>query len=416
MRRESNSSGREGNYTARCFLHGWEWRGLTTRSTRVQEAILNVVRELLQRYQQHPALAGIAVELSANGFLQLPGELWGLDDDTIARFEHDTHIKVPGDGEGRFAARERFFAKPDHDVKPNSQRSAWLMWRAEVIAQFYRHLQNELTQVRRDAVLYISPTELFDGPEASRRFAPTLLIDTKIYSDVLLALGLRTNLLRNQRGLVFLRPERIAPPVPIAEQGTDFELNRSPDLDEQFNSVMSTGRLLTHDPLRTRLPSFEAKSPFGRERTPGEIVSQVSPADARNRERFIHALALGDLDVIFDGGSVLPLGQEDSLLGILAAYRRLPVGKFVTHREESQPVTLRTFSTNNSTYAYFVERFTLAGGCSVAVRLAGRLPDRGTKRSAAFACVDCGQMDHSAGAIRLGGRPVSRSRRADQKS
>ena len=181
-----------------------------------------------------------------------------------------------------------------------------------------------------------------------------MLIDTKIYSDVLLALGLRTNLLRNQRGLVFLRPERIAPPVPIAEQGTDFELNRSPDLDEQFNGVMSTGRLLTHDPLRTRLPSFEAKSPFGRERTPGEIVSQISPADARNRERFIHALALGDLDVTFDGGATLPLGQEDSLLGILAAYRRLPVGKFVTHREESQPVTLRTFSTNNSTYAYLV--------------------------------------------------------------
>ncbi len=321
---------------------------------RVQEAILNVVRELLQRYQQHPALAGVAVELSANGYLQLPGELWGLDDDTIARFEHDTQTKVPGDGNARFAERAKFFAKPDRDAKPNPRREAWLQWRAGTISQFYRRLQNELTTVRRDAVFYISPTELFDAPEAARQLAPTLSMDTRIYNEVLLALGIRTNSLRDQRGMLLLRPERIAPPVPIAEQGTDFELNRSPDLDEQFSSATSTGRLLTHGPLRTRLPSFEAKSPFGKERTPIEFALQISPADARNRERFIHALSLGDLDVVFDGGSILPLGQEDSLLGFLAAYRRLPVGKFVSRNEDTQPVTVRTLSTNNSTYAYLL--------------------------------------------------------------
>ena len=63
-------------------------------------------------YQQHPALAGLAVEISAESFLELPGELWGLDDDTVARFERDNATKVPGQGDKRFAERARFFAKP----------------------------------------------------------------------------------------------------------------------------------------------------------------------------------------------------------------------------------------------------------------------------------------------------------------
>ena len=74
--------------------------------------MLNVVREFYQRYQRHPALAGVALELSAEGFLQLPGELWGLDDDTIARFERDTQTPVPGEGNNRFAQRRNSLPRP----------------------------------------------------------------------------------------------------------------------------------------------------------------------------------------------------------------------------------------------------------------------------------------------------------------
>ena len=320
---------------------------------RVQESVLNVVRELVQRYQQHPALAGLAVEISAESFLELPGELWGLDDDTIARFERDNATKVPGQGDKRFAERARFFAKPERDGRPNVQRDLWLKWRANLMAQFYRRLQNELTAVRRDATLYLSATQIFNAPEAARQLAPALSSNARI-SEVLLGMGIRADLLRDQRGMVLLRPIRLAPGLPVAEQGNDFELNRSQDVDEQLNSLASAGQLIFHPPLRTRVPSFEAKSPFGRERTPNAIASQISPADFRNRERFIHALAVRDLDTIFDGGDTLPLGQEDSLFGFIAAYRRLPVGKYATVNAEAQPVTVRTLATNNSTYAYIV--------------------------------------------------------------
>ncbi len=56
---------------------------------RVQEAMLDVVRELVARYAQHPSFAGLAMQLSADGYAQLPGPDWGMDDATIARFERD---------------------------------------------------------------------------------------------------------------------------------------------------------------------------------------------------------------------------------------------------------------------------------------------------------------------------------------
>ncbi len=84
------------------------------------------------------------------------------------------------------------------------------------------------------------------------------------------------------------------------------------------------------------------------------MVSQLLPSDRRNRQRFVHALATLDPEAMFDGGWLLPLGQEDSLTDLVAAYRRLPAAKFETYTETTSPITIRTLSNFNSTYAYLV--------------------------------------------------------------
>ena len=204
---------------------------------------------------------------------------------------------------------------------------------------------------RRDVVSFHHANIRRAGSGAA--MAPALSSNAKI-SEVLLGMGIRADLLRDAARDGFAPADTFGPGLRVAEQGNDFELNRSQDVDEQLDSLASAGQLIVHAPLRTRVPSFEVKSPFGRDRTPNAIASQISPADFRNRERFIHALAVRDLDTIFDGGDALPLGQEDSLFGFIAAYRRLPVGKYATVKTEAQAVTLRTLATNNSTYAYIV--------------------------------------------------------------
>jgi hypothetical protein len=321
----------------------------------VQDAMLAVVRELVERYGRHPAFAGLAIELSAYGYAQLPGEQWGLDDATVAEFERDTRVRVPGNGPDRFAARARFLL--------GDERQRWLEWRAANLADFHHRLARELAAVRPDATFYLAAANMFDTPEAQRDLRPALPGRTKL-EDVLLTLGIQPQRYRANDGLVFLRPQRILPPGPIVTRAVEMELERSAELDQFAAASAMAGSLLFHEPQKepriTRLTSFDAKSPFGKDKTYTWLVAQLTPAGSRNRERFVKALARLDSAAVFDGGWLLPLGQEQSLARLIAAYRRLPAERFTTlataadGRSLVEPVTVRTAQTDGRTYAYFV--------------------------------------------------------------
>jgi hypothetical protein len=182
---------------------------------------------------------------------------------------------------------------------------------------------------------------------------PALTATTSL-DNVLLTLGIRAESFRDQRGLVLLRPARINPPGPLAAQGIDLEVNRLTELDTLLRGSGSAGAMFYHEPQIKRLLSFDAKTPFDKNKSVSWMFSQLSPSDGRNRQRFVHAMAALDPDVIFDGGLIMPLGQEDALTDLVAAYRRLPAAKFETSAEQTQPVTIRTLSIFNSTYTYLV--------------------------------------------------------------
>ena len=222
------------------------------------------------------------------------------------------------------------------------------------MTDFYRKLQNELTSVRPDGEFFLAATNLFDGTESQRMIRPAL--PSKAHIDqALLALGIDAETLRDQRGLVLLRPVRSLPAGPIAAQGLDLELNRAADLDEQFHGSETAGAVFINNPQGVRLPSFDAKSPFGKDKVCNlELNAEIVPLERRNRQRFVHTLAATDADFLFDGGWLLPMGQEDSLFDLIGAYRRLPTGKFKLHGESTPPVTIRTLSRDNSTYVYLV--------------------------------------------------------------
>ncbi len=320
----------------------------------VQEAMLNVVHELVNRYriaEQHPSFGGLAIELTADGYTQLPGFAWPLDDVTLAEFQHDTGIQVPGEGPTRYLQRAAFLSGKDGET--TAARQAWLNWRAENLGKFYRRLQSELIKARRDAVLYLAPTNLFDGPESKAMLRPTLPAATHA-DDVLMSLGIRAESFRDSRGLVLLRPDRLTPPGPLTAQAGEIEVNRATALDTASRSATTSGAILYHEPQVKRLVSFDGKNPFDKNKSSLWMISELSPADRQNRERFVHALATLDSETIFDGGWLLPLGQEDSLADLVAAYRRLPATRFETYNQSATPVTIRTLSNFNSTFAYLV--------------------------------------------------------------
>ncbi len=125
-------------------------------------------------------------------------------------------------------------------------------------------------------------------------------------------------------------------------------------MDRLFATQPHSANLFYHEPQKARLPSFDVESPFGAANTYTWLVAEMSPSGDRNRRRFIHSLAVGDARQMFDGGWLLPLGQEETLKRILSAYRQLPGEPFQTVAGEFQPVTIRTLSRSGESYIYLV--------------------------------------------------------------
>ena len=170
---------------------------------RVQEAMLRALKELMNRCAQHPSFAGVAIRLSADGYAQLPGPEWGMDDVTIAQFEHDTRTRVPGNGPQRFAERAAFLTQ-------ETSRRIWLEWRAAQLATFYRRVAEELTAIRPNSRLYLAGVGMLSGPELEAELRPTLSRRTSL-AESLLRVGIDAREYQNEPHIIFLRPERIMP-------------------------------------------------------------------------------------------------------------------------------------------------------------------------------------------------------------
>jgi len=320
---------------------------------RVQETMLSVVRELAETYGRHGAFAGLALQLSADGYAQLPGPEWGLDDVTIALFERDSKIELPDTGPDRFARRAAALSTAGADGRREWRRE-WLEWRSGRLAQFYRRLQAELEAVRPGTRLYLAATDLLAGEGLARDLRPSLPRKATT-ADALLRLGIDVRHYAESDRIVLLRPERIAPSRPLDGRAIDLELGQTPDVDRCFQNLAPSGSIFFHPPQEVRLASFDRQSPF--KPCYAWLATQPVPSAWQNRRRFIHSLATLDAQVILDGGWLLSMGQEESLRDLIAAYRQLPAMRMEKvappgNSTEGQPVTIRAGSAADRTYVY----------------------------------------------------------------
>ncbi len=311
---------------------------------RVQQAMLGVVGELADRYAAHTSFHGVGVQLAADGYAQLPGSEGSYDDDTIATFSTETKIEVPGTGPTRFQARAQFLAGP-------TARRKWLAWRAAALSDFYRRMSHVVAAARPDARLYLAGVGSFDAPTVRRSLRPALPRHTRI-DEALLQIGLQTEGFRDDP-IVLLRTSRIEPLESLTAQAVDLELNLDPDVDRLCTGEKSAS-LFFHEPKKTRLASFDAKNPFGPGNSYTWLASQFSPSGVHNRERFVHSLAVLDSQAMFDGGWMLPLGQEEHIADLVSVYRELPGARFETLAGEIQPVVIRHLVQEGQTFVYIV--------------------------------------------------------------
>jgi hypothetical protein len=310
---------------------------------RVQQAIATRIRELERRYAGHPSFAGLSLQLSAEGYAQLPGLDWGYDDRTIARFEQETRVELNAQGPQRFAQRAAQLTGP--------HRKVWQQWRTEQLTKLYALVAAELTQARRDGKLYLAIANSLENSEIQRELQPTLPARASI-DDALRNAGIDPGLGQRNPNIVMLRPQRLKPPTSLAARATDLSINDNPELDRQFSQSAQPATVFYHEPQKSRVISFDKQSPYRQTHT--WLVSEMLPSDERNRRRFARSLASLDAQAIFDGGWLLPLGQEHSLADLVEVYRRLPAVKFESIPSVTQPVAIRTAVHGGARYVYLV--------------------------------------------------------------
>lgn len=316
---------------------------------RVQQAMTKVVAELVTRYGHHPSFGGVVLQLSPRGHAMLPGGGWGFDDRTFARFVAEAKVDDPqlerlGGGRNRFAQRARWCA--------GEGRSAWLAWRARRMAGLYGQMADEVRRVQPEGKLILAGGGMLDSDALRQALRPTLRVKgatDQIVREAILELGIDPQALAQIPAVKLIAPYP-AIASPQTGQG-DWDEGAVRQLHAQ---LAADGCLMFREPLTRHVPSFDAISPFGREKTYTWLAAHVSPSGDANRRRWIGCLAHDDYPILMDGGWMLPRGQEDHLLGVIETLRHLPAGRLQTAAPltpATQPVVVRTRSEQDRTVA-----------------------------------------------------------------
>ena len=307
---------------------------------RVQQAMLEIVRDLTRRYGAHRAFTGLAIQLSSDGYDLLPPLDWGMDDATIGRFERDTRIQLADTGPERFAAR--------HAQLTDQYAAAWRSWRTAQVSAFYTQLAS-LVRGNSERRLVLTTENVFANPQLAARMRPNVLAEnaTNRMASALVEVGLDRAALERIPGVVLCPTRYVAPTTPLPDSALALELNDAIAFWRQPSTpALSRATSLYHRPVRQRLVSFEvARTPW---RVAGEmqLVSQPLPEGAAARQPYLQSLVENDPAVLIDGGELLPLGQEDLLRDVRTTLAQLPTAADVTDLAK-QPITVRTYSEAN---------------------------------------------------------------------
>ncbi len=312
-------------------------------NSRVQEAMLAVISEVVDRCAKHSSFEGIAIQLAADGYAQMPGAEWGYDEDTLARFERETRVDLGPSGADELPRRVALLA--------GRYRDTWLQWRAKTLSNFYRRAAAELSAARPQAVLFLAMADVFHRNDLESQLRPSLP-QTIAPEELLLNVGIDPKEYREITNLAILRPRRYAPMTSLEGQAANLQLNQSAELDAVLSKQAHGGAIFKHERQEARLASFDAKSPF--RKTHARLVSIVSPSGASNRQRFTHAMATDDCQTLVDGGWLLPMGQEDDLREMVTVFRQLPAQPFETLGSPGQPAVVRCLRHEGRAWLYAV--------------------------------------------------------------
>ncbi len=302
----------------------------------VQQAMLDVVQKMSDRYGANSAFGGLAVQLSSNGYTQLPPLEWALDDSTMSRFSHDTGVQVPMAGEGRFAARRAALMGANADT--------WRAWRSSQIADFYHRMATVVAK-NGNHKLILTTEKLFDHPVLRQRVRPDLMADNRV-AQTLLEMGVDFTQLNLIPGIVVCPTHFVGSAVPLPDRAIDLELNASfANVNRAAKQTREPSVLLYHHATPVKFANLDFG---GSPRVAGDtrFMTERVPSAAAARQPYIQSLAGDNPSVFIDGGDYLPPAQEDATRGLRNLLSQLPTNARI-EEVAKQPVVVRVHGEQN---------------------------------------------------------------------
>jgi hypothetical protein len=302
---------------------------------RVQEKYVELVGELADNLKDSPAFAGISCRLMLGwqwaGYNALSGLKFGYEDWTIAQFEQETGIKVPGQDDdpdfaeassgkpGRFKARFDFLTGP--------KKQAWLDWRCGKIFALHQRLRDRIQQAKPGARLFLN----YFGPGQREALSSDR-------AEQMLEVGLDPRYYRNEPGIVVIPAGGMygrRDSSPVMDAGKMDTLLYSP-FTREVARWGDRGYSLYTD-------YFEYGHAAEFDRLGGKDVfinDACVPNDIHEREIYATALANSDSSFIINGGAGWMFGTPRVMQAFLREYRALPAVAFEPVEGARDPVAV----------------------------------------------------------------------------
>lgn len=358
----------------------------------VQEAILGLVGEIVDRYGRYPAFKGISLNMWHATILWWAALDSGYDDYTVGLFEKETGTALAIDGKApdRFAQRYAVLTGPHRD--------AWIAWRCRKIHELFGRIRDVVVRARPDLRVTVTlwtettlPNLLgMRGEEAQQLHARPST------AELFRRGGLDVELFRNEPGIVIdysFTHARDRDGWGTAGVETPLEsLCRFRDhdfLDRDTLASLATlpqsGAFLfnswveawgQHKVWPCALDDAQARQFAFVRGTPAEGIRhenstypkdgfwwdsqlRITPSFAAGLhflEYFAHAVAELDACRLTSGGLFLDTAHAAQMQHFARAYRALPAEKFETVGPRTDPVAVRTLVRDGHRYVYLVNR------------------------------------------------------------
>lgn len=286
---------------------GWSGFLYNALHPRVQEKYIEILGELADRLGDCESFAGISSRLMLSwqwqGWNALPGLKIGYSDWTIAQFQKETGVVVPGaaDQPDRFRERYLYLTGPG--------RAQWVRWRCDKIFAFHKALRDRIRKARPDAQLFF--TYFGDAGGGCLSGDPI---------EQLREIGIDPKLYENKLGIVL---------IPHAGFGRRMStpLSDSCRWDEVTDVLKTTLGRLGGRGFGLASTYFEPNNDFDWTKLGGKPYAAFdtsTPAHIHERELYALALADNDSSLFVTGGNGNIFGTRSVLTPFLREFRSLP--------------------------------------------------------------------------------------------